>query len=97
MSGALFRTNDNTKGISPEQIIDYVEKGIIHMEKFKKTPIVLMHDGTEIKLSADKPGNIVHSYSSDVIALPVINIVRFRISPPTIHASIYLLSIFNLP
>lgn len=64
------------KGVSPEQIIDNVEKGVIRVENMKKVPIILMHDGTEINLSADKPGTAVHNYirsrESDVAALPVI-------------------------
>lgn len=64
------------KGVSPEQIIDNVKQGVIRVENMKKAPIILMHDGTEINFSADKPGAAVHNYirsrESDVAALPVI-------------------------
>ena len=76
LSWNVASNDTDPKGISPEQLIDNVEKGVIRIENLKRTPIILMHDGTEINLSADKPGNIVHNYihsrESDVAALPAI-------------------------
>lgn len=76
LSWNVASNDSDPKGISPEQLIDNVEQGVIRIENLKRTPIILMHDGTEINLSADKPGNIVHNYihsrESDVAALPTI-------------------------
>jgi len=76
LSWNVASNDSDPKGISPEQLIDNVENGVIRIEKLKRTPIILMHDGTEINLSADKPGNVVHNYiharESDVAALPAI-------------------------
>jgi len=64
------------KGVSPEQIIENVKSGVLRIEKMERTPIILMHDGTEINLNVDKPGtavqNFIRSRESDVAALPEI-------------------------
>lgn len=76
LSWNVASNDTDPKGVSPEQLIDNVEKGVIRIENMKKTPIILMHDGTEINMSADKPGTAVHTYihnrESDVAALPAI-------------------------
>jgi peptidoglycan/xylan/chitin deacetylase (PgdA/CDA1 family) len=63
-------------GVRPEQIIENVKNGVIRMEKMDKSPIILMHDGTEINLNVKNPGAAVQNYiksrESDVAALPVI-------------------------
>ncbi len=64
------------KGVSPEQIVENVKNGVIRVENMKRTPIILMHDGTEINLSLNNPGTAVQNYirnrESDVAALPAI-------------------------
>lgn len=76
LSWNVASADTDPKGITPEQIVSNVEKGVINIEKMKKTPIILMHDGTEINLNADKPGTAVHTYihnrEGDVAALPAI-------------------------
>jgi peptidoglycan/xylan/chitin deacetylase (PgdA/CDA1 family) len=76
LSWNVASADTDPKGVTPEQIVDNVEKGVINIEKMKKPPIILMHDGTEINLSADKPGTAVHTYiqnrNADLAALPVI-------------------------
>lgn len=71
--------DSDRNGISPEQIIENVKNGVARMEKMEKTPIILMHDGTEISLNVDKPGDAVENYirsrKSDVAALP--EIIKF--------------------
>lgn len=68
--------DSDPKGVSPEQIIENVKNGVINIEKMEKTPIILMHDGTQINPKVDKPGEAVENYirsrESDVAALPVI-------------------------
>ncbi|MCL6635765.1 MAG: polysaccharide deacetylase family protein, partial [Peptococcaceae bacterium] len=63
-------------GVSPEQIVQNVIEGVNRIESMKKTPIILMHDGTEINVNMDKPGtatkNYIRNRESDVAALPVI-------------------------
>lgn len=63
-------------GVSAEQIIANVKNGVINMENMEKTPIILMHDGTEINLHLENPGQAVENYirsrTSDVAALPEI-------------------------
>lgn len=65
-----------SKGVSPEQIIANVENGVIRVEGMNKAPIIIMHDGTEVNLNANKPGtaagNYIHNRESDLAALPVI-------------------------
>jgi peptidoglycan/xylan/chitin deacetylase (PgdA/CDA1 family) len=62
--------------VTPEQIVENVITGVEKVEKMKKTPIILLHDGAEVDLGLDKPGTIVHNYinnrKSDVAALPKI-------------------------
>ncbi|RJQ30445.1 MAG: polysaccharide deacetylase [Peptococcaceae bacterium] len=62
--------------VTPEEIFENIINGVKEVEKMKKTPIILLHDGTEIDFSQDKPGTIVHNYinnrKSDVAALPKI-------------------------
>jgi peptidoglycan/xylan/chitin deacetylase (PgdA/CDA1 family) len=75
--------DSDPKGVSPEQIILNVKNGIISIEKMEKTPIILMHDGTEISLEVDNPGTAVENYirsrKSDVAALPeIINFLQSR-------------------
>lgn len=76
LSWNVSSADTDPKGVSPEQIIDNVEKGVSRIENMKKTPIILMHDGTQINLNADKPGTAAHNYirsrASDVAALPAI-------------------------
>lgn len=75
--------DSDPKGVSPEQIIENVKNGVINTEKMEKTPIILMHDGTEICLDLDNPGEAVQNYirsrQSDVAALPeIINFLQSR-------------------
>lgn len=75
--------DSDPKGVSPEQIIANVKNGVINIEKMEKTPIILMHDGTEINLHVDNPGEAVENYirsrESDVAALPeIINFLKSR-------------------
>lgn len=64
------------RSVTPEEILENVTTGVKEVEKMKKTPIILLHDGTEIDLSQDRPGTIVHNYinnrKSDIAALPKI-------------------------
>lgn len=63
-------------GATPEQVYGNVANGVVNMEKMKKAPIILMHDGTEINLSQSSPGtatlNYIKNRESDVAALPKI-------------------------
>ena len=75
--------DSDRKGVSPEQIIENVKNGVISIEKMEKTPIILMHDGTEVCLDLDNPGEAVQNYirsrKSDVAALPeIINFMQSR-------------------
>lgn len=75
--------DSDPKGVSPAQIIANVKNGVINIEKMEKTPIILMHDGTEINLHVDNPGEAVENYirsrESDVAALPeIINFLKSR-------------------
>ena len=47
ISWNVASADTDPKGVSREQIIENVQKGIMQIE-LRKTPIVLMHDGTEI-------------------------------------------------
>ncbi len=66
--------DSDPNGISSQQIIDNIKNGVIAVEKMEKSPIILIHDGTEINLGTDKPGTAVHNYirsrESGVAALP---------------------------
>jgi peptidoglycan/xylan/chitin deacetylase (PgdA/CDA1 family) len=75
--------DSDRKGVSPEQIIENVKNGVIRMESMEKPPIILMHDGTQISLNVDNPGEAVENYirsrKSDVAALPeIINFLQSR-------------------
>ena len=64
------------QGVSPQQIIDNVKNGVGQVEKANNAPVILMHDGAEVNLTAGKPGapanKYIRSRESDVAALPVI-------------------------
>jgi peptidoglycan/xylan/chitin deacetylase (PgdA/CDA1 family) len=73
--------DSDRNGVSPEQIIENVKNGVARMEKMEKTPIILMHDGTEISLNVENPGKAVENYirsrESDAAALPeIINFLK---------------------
>lgn len=75
--------DSDCNGVSPEQIIENVKNGVTRIEKMEKTPIILMHDGTQISLNVDKPGEAVENYirsrKSDIAALPeIINFLQSR-------------------
>jgi len=61
-------------GATPEQVYGNVANGVVNMERIHRTPIILMHDGTEINLRQDTPGAATLTYirnrESDVAALP---------------------------
>jgi len=63
-------------GATPEQIYGNVANGVVNIEKMKRAPIILMHDGTEINLRQSAPGAATLTYiqnrESDVAALPKI-------------------------
>ncbi|MCG9967684.1 polysaccharide deacetylase [Pelotomaculum terephthalicicum JT] len=63
-------------GATPEQVYGNVANGVVNMERMKRVPIILMHDGTEINLSQSSPGtatlNYIKNRESDVAALPKI-------------------------
>lgn len=64
------------KGVSPEQIITNVTEGVLRVERAKKAPVILLHDGTEVNLKNVRPGTATHTYvrsrESVVAALPAI-------------------------
>jgi peptidoglycan/xylan/chitin deacetylase (PgdA/CDA1 family) len=76
ISWNVASADTDPKGVSREQIIENVQKGIMQIESFEKTPIVLMHDGTEINRNGAAPGsalaNYIRSRESGVAALPEI-------------------------
>lgn len=84
MCGSGYKTVDwnvssadsDPRGVSKEQIVANVKNGVINIENMDNTPIILMHDGTEICLDLDNPGEAVQNYirsrESDVAALPEI-------------------------
>ncbi|MFX4261057.1 polysaccharide deacetylase family protein [Pelotomaculum propionicicum] len=75
--------DSDPKGIGKEQLVSNVKNGVINMEKMEKAPIILMHDGTEIYLGLENPGEAVENYirsrESDVAALPeIIDFLKSR-------------------
>lgn len=61
-------------GVTPEQIYNNVSSGLAKVEQAHRTPIVLLHDGTQLGTTRAKPGtplaNYVKSRESDVASLP---------------------------
>ncbi len=61
-------------GVTPEQIYNNVVSGLAKVEKDHLTPIVLLHDGTQLSTTQAKPGSPLSHYiksrESDVASLP---------------------------
>ena len=76
ISWNVASADTDPKGVSKEQILANVQNGVKLVESIKKTPIVLMHDGTEINRNGVIPGSAVASFirsrESVVAALPEI-------------------------
>ena len=76
ISWNVASADTDPNGVSKEQIVENVKRGILQIESLGKTPIVLMHDGTEINRSGAAPGSALANYifnrESGVAALPEI-------------------------
>jgi len=76
LSWNVTSADSDPKGATAEQIYSNVVNGVINVEKMNRTPIILMHDGTEINPVQGVPGPAVQNYirtrESDVTALPKI-------------------------
>ncbi|OPY58953.1 MAG: Peptidoglycan-N-acetylglucosamine deacetylase [Pelotomaculum sp. PtaU1.Bin035] len=68
--------DSDPNGVTADQICSNIENGVLFIEKAKKAPIILMHDGSEINTGPGAPGpavqNYIRSRESDIQALPKI-------------------------
>jgi len=68
--------DSDPKGVTPEQVYENVARGLAKVEKMRLTPIVLLHDGTQVESIEAAPGSPLGKYiqnrKSVVAALPKI-------------------------
>ncbi|OPZ74432.1 MAG: Peptidoglycan-N-acetylglucosamine deacetylase [Firmicutes bacterium ADurb.Bin456] len=76
ISWNVASADTDPRGVSKEQVLANVQNGVKLVESINKTPIILMHDGTEINRNGAVPGsavaNFIRSRESVVAALPEI-------------------------
>jgi peptidoglycan/xylan/chitin deacetylase (PgdA/CDA1 family) len=70
-------SDSNPKGIKPEQVYDSVAAGLAKVEQMHLTPIILLHDGTQLGTAHTPPpdsalGRYIQNRESVVAALPKI-------------------------
>ncbi len=68
--------DSDPKGVTPEQVYENVARGLARAERMRLTPIILLHDGTQvetIEAAPDSPlGRYIQNRKSVVDALPKI-------------------------
>ncbi|WP_165613225.1 polysaccharide deacetylase family protein [Desulfofundulus thermosubterraneus] len=66
--------DDNPRGVTPDQVYNNVLNGLNKVEKLQITPIILLHDGTQLntlKASPNTPlGHYIESREAVIKALP---------------------------
>ncbi|MFZ5648242.1 MAG: polysaccharide deacetylase family protein [Bacillota bacterium] len=81
VSWNISSADSDPRGVTRDQVYQNIVSGLENVENMKLTPIVLMHDGTQLTTTAAKPGTAhaayVQSREAVVEALPAI-IDHFR-------------------
>lgn len=72
----ITSVDSDPHGVSPEQEYNNIVRDLDRVERLKRTPIVLMHDGTQLATSEAKPGTPLAAYinnrESTIKALPAV-------------------------